>query len=491
MQKGALPQYYGREYVLLILTYSDEIDIITSVVSGRVVAGNGNAGQAKRRCADEGFTQRQEVMKKIVPRIISVDELLREELQIPPYQRPYRWTRKNVAALLNDIDNAIADSKRPDYNGFKYRVGTIIIHNKKDETGNTTERNIVDGQQRLITLSLIKRALYPAFTNSLLEHKYSDKDSVGNISDNYRFILEWKSVNSGKLEDYRGAFKNILEAILIEVDDISEAFQLFDSQNTRGRELDPHDLLKAYHLRKMNEYSFEKFNLVRRWEDIPPYQIRDLFSLYLYPILNWSRKEKTKPFTRKNTDAFEGVNADWTYTYAERTKKAMPCFQINEPFIAGGDFFRMVEHYIVLLADLKREIDKIIDGWKVFQGDIAGQYSSTGFRYALNLFYCAALFYFDRFHSLDEMAVKKLFAWAMMIRVDMKKLGFDTVNNYAVGDTDDKYRTNSIPMFFRIATARSSRDISDLRIAVKRANDCAGAKEWDSLYDSLKKIMGV
>ena len=49
LQKGALPQYYGREYVLLILTYSDEIDIITSVVSGRVVAGNGNA---IRRSAD-------------------------------------------------------------------------------------------------------------------------------------------------------------------------------------------------------------------------------------------------------------------------------------------------------------------------------------------------------------------------------------------------------------------------------------------------------
>ena len=502
MQKGALPQYYGREYVLLILTYSDEIDIITSVVSGRVVAGNGNADQAKRRCADEGFTQRQEVMKKIVPRIIRVDELLREELQIPPYQRPYRWTRKNVAALLNDIDNAIADSKRPDYKEFRYRIGTVIVH-KKDADGR--KMDIVDGQQRLITLSLLMLALddfpyakecYPLVRFSACgdqdaDHYRFDKDSRINIADNYRFIREWKSVNEGKIADFRNAFGEILEAVLIEVDDISEAFQLFDSQNTRGRELDPHDLLKAYHLRKMNEYSFEKFNLVRRWEDIPPYQIRDLFSLYLYPILNWSRKEKTKPFTRKNTDAFEGVNADWTYTYAERTKKAMPCFQINEPFIAGGDFFRMVEHYIVLLADLKREIDKIIDGWKVFQGDIAGQYSSTGFRYALNLFYCAALFYFDRFHSLDEMAVKKLFAWAMMIRVDMKKLGFDTVNNYAVGNTDDNYRTNSIPMFFRIATARSSRDISDLRIAVKRANDCAGAEGWNTLYDSLKKLMGV
>ena len=32
---------------------------------------------------------------------------------------------------------------------------------------------------------------------------------------------------------------------------------------------------------------------------------------------------------------------------------------------------------------------------------------------------------------LDEMAVNKLFAWAMMIRVDMDNLGMDTINNYA------------------------------------------------------------
>lgn len=431
---------------------------------------------------------------------ISVNELLNMDLKLPVYQRPYKWTRKNVADLLNDIGTAIEDNRRPDYNGFKYRVGTIIIHNKKDETGNTTERNIVDGQQRLITLSLIKRALYPAFTNSLLEHKYSDKDSVGNISDNYRFILEWKSVNSGKLEDYRGAFKNILEAILIEVNDISEAFQLFDSQNTRGRELDPHDLLKAFHLREMNEYAFEKFNLVKRWEDIRPYLIKELFSLYLYPILNWSRKEKSKAFTAQDIDTYKGVSSDCTYTYAERVKKAMPCFQIDQPFSAGGDFFRMVEHYINLLADLKNElfkddskfkkIKKILNDNIIKQDGNIEQYSSTGFRYAVNLFYCVLLFYFDRFHMYDEMAVNKLFVWAMMIRVDMENLGFDTINNYAIGDEDKDY-TNRIPMFFKIATARNSQEITNLRIQVRRNPDHAKSeKNWDSLYGELKGLMG-
>lgn len=41
--------------------------------------------------------------------------------------------------------------------------------------------------------------------------------------------------------------------VVITVDKISEAFQLFDSQNTRGRALYPHDLLKAYHLREIHD----------------------------------------------------------------------------------------------------------------------------------------------------------------------------------------------------------------------------------------------
>lgn len=431
-------------------------------------------------------------------RIVSINQLLDMQLSIPEYQRPYKWTRKNVADLLNDIGTAVEDNRRPGFDGFRYRVGTVIIHNKKDEAGNITERSIVDGQQRLITLSLIKRVLDPSFTNSLLGHKYLDKTSINNISDNYRFILEWKSVNGDKLEDYRGAFENILEAVLIEVDDISEAFQLFDSQNTRGRELDPHDLLKAYHLREMNEYAFEKFNLVNRWEDIRPYLIRELISLYLYPILNWSRKEKSKAFTAQDMDTYKGVSSDCTYTYAERVKKAMPCFQIDQPFSAGGDFFRMVEHYINLLADLKNEIatnkafsniNRIIENNIIKRKDNIEQYSSTGFRYAINLFYCALLFYFDRFHMYDEMAVNKLFVWSMMIRVDMENLGLDTINNYAIGN-DDKDYTNSIPMFFKIATARNSQEITDLRIQVLRPNDKAKSEKWQDLYKKLKAIMG-
>ena len=71
--------------------------------------------------------------------------------------------------------------------------------------------------------------------------------------------------------------------------------------------------------------------------------------------------------------------------------------------------------------------------------------SSTGLNHARNLFFCALLCYYDRFHNFDVMAVKKLFTWAMMVRIDMQHLGFDTINRYAIGLGDnDKYSNTNL-----------------------------------------------
>ena len=142
-------------------------------------------------------------------KIISINKLLDMPLHIPNYQRPYKWTRKNVSDLLGDIDTAITDSRRPDYTDFRYRVGSVILHN------NNGQYDIVDGQQRLITLSLIKHAIDSQYENLLLKHVFNDSVSVENIYDNNCFIKEWLSMMSPKqIEDYKTAFDNILEAIV-------------------------------------------------------------------------------------------------------------------------------------------------------------------------------------------------------------------------------------------------------------------------------------
>jgi len=417
--------------------------------------------------------------------IKSINALLQMDLAIPDYQRPYKWTIRNVEDLLSDISNAIADSERY-RSGFKYRIGTIIVH--KNDTGSY---DIVDGQQRIISLALLKLYLEPGYECSILSKDFTNKVTQGNIHDNYTFIREWFSLKGEDVKKaFIQAFDNILEVVVICVEKVSEAFQLFDSQNARGKALDPHDLLKAYHLREMKKYPYEMEHAVTKWEAKDTVQIRELFDLFLFPIWNWSRGIKSRPFTAKEIDTYKGVGEASLYTYARRASRGMPYFQITEPFIAGNDFFEMVDHYMYLLQDVKTEIEtnKAFTRIKTVLQDEKG---STGFRYAKNLFYCALLCYYDKFHLFDEMAVKKLFTWAFMVRVDMENLGFDSINKYAVGDVGNSRYTNTIPMFAKISLARLHNEISGLQVKVRRNADAPASSKWQYLYDSLKEINGL
>ena len=430
--------------------------------------------------------------------IKSINELLKMEIDIPDYQRPYKWTIQNIEELLGDISTAINQAglyRTP----FKYRVGTIILH--ENEHGIF---DVVDGQQRIISLLLIKQCIETGVKCPISKKKFSNKITQTNIHDNYMFIREWFSLkNKDDKKNFIRAFDEILEVVVISVEKVSEAFQLFDSQNTRGKSLDPHDLLKAYHLREMKKYPYEMEHAVTKWESKDTNQIRELFDLFLFPVWNWSRGLKSKPFTAKEIDTYKGIPDSSTYSYARRASKAMPCFQITETFISGNDFFEMVDHYLYLIHDIKKEIFNnqdfaeiksiICNGKEVssIKEMDSVKYGSAGFVYARNLFYCALLCYYDKFHNFDEMAVKKLFTWAFMIRVDMENLGFDSINKYAIGDDDNSRYTNAVAMFSKISFARLHNEISSLHIKVKRDPDRANHDKWNDLYKKLKIMNGL
>ena len=422
--------------------------------------------------------------------VISITELLKKKLNIPNYQRPYKWGVKNIEELLKDINVAIEDYDK--YGGrFKYRIGTIILHKKSD--GNF---DIIDGQQRIISLLLIYLCLKPEENFSISDHQFTNKITQANIHENYMFIARWLK---GDKDNFIKAFDDILEVVVLNVKKESEAFQLFDSQNARGKALDPHDLLKAYHLREMKQYPYEMQHAVTRWEAREASQIRELFDLFLFPIWNWSRGMKSKPFTAKEIDTYKGISELLPYTYARRVRKAMPCFQITEPFISGNDFFEMVEHYLQLLTDIKTEIftekkfdeiKKIIcKGRNVYSIEEMDsiKYGSAGFVYARNLFYCALLCYYDKFHNFDVMAVKNLFIWAFMLRVDLRSLGFASINKYAIGGENNSSYTNKIPMFSKISFARLHNEISSLSIKLPEEV----SENWTDLYKDLSIMNGA
>lgn len=87
---------------------------------------------------------------------------------IPDYQRPYSWTTEQTGELLDDLLYAVGQSNDVT-DSSPYFLGSVVII-KKD---NSPHAAIVDGQQRLTTLTILLCALRDlAGANSSYIHEY-------------------------------------------------------------------------------------------------------------------------------------------------------------------------------------------------------------------------------------------------------------------------------------------------------------------------------
>lgn len=386
-------------------------------------------------------------------------EISNVELVIPEYQRPYKWTAKNANQLLDDILEAKNSNKEA------YRVGTLILCKEKDKEG----YGIVDGQQRIITFSLLLKCLDDSVSINLFNKELpNNENSARNIPTNYmalkRRIDNIEKPEREKLNKY---VKENCEMIVVITDDISEAFQFFDSQNARGKTLYPHDLLKAYHLREMRHLSVEETErIVNMWEEINQQKLSALFSDYLYRLKEWVKGNRADGLNEYNMDMFKGVAAKDNYPYAQFYKGAfayaddlnrssipfvtgthrLNAFQINTPIVAGKPFFDYAMHYFNVLSDIQNN-DKyegcFINDNKIVKTLECSKYKrGIGNRLTRLLFDSAILLYVDRFCSekptptdlelLDQFVVYA-FIWAYSMRAQYVNVGWLVAQNYVLG----------------------------------------------------------
>jgi len=386
------------------------------------------------------------------PKIIH--DLFGLDLVIPEYQRPYKWSRKHVLQLVDDLIFH--------QNKSCYRIGTVVLH--KDETKNNA-LNIVDGQQRTVTLCLILHALgetninplmivpesrsdEKVFNTSLLNNAISRK----NIQNNYATIKQrLEDVDKDKLKTF---ILEKCEVVKVVLTDLSEAFQFFDSQNARGKSLEHYDLLKAFHLREMEgSTDGEKKDCVEKWEKaIENQELKPLFNEYLYRIRQWVRGKPAFYFTRNDVELFKGISFSehnkCTYPYAKAleatsfladkyqgnpfmTLTAYP-FQIDQVMINGKRFFEYIEYYRECLSAIKKTKHDCFN--IINHKDYKGK-NRTGDKYTRNLFQAALLYYIDKFGDdyLDQ-AVNAAFFWAYSIRLENTAVRLATMDNKACGD---------------------------------------------------------
>lgn len=403
-------------------------------------------------------------------------------LTIPEYQRPYKWTAKNAGQLLDDIEEAKNNNKEV------YRVGTLILHHdEKDDS-----YNIVDGQQRTITFTLLLKALDKGPISFLGQPLFENSYNLHNVINNYRSLqrriskLYADENEKNNLIDY---ILNRCELIVVITKDLSEAFQFFDSQNARGKTLYPHDLLKAYHLREMSTVSTEETErIVRMWEDLNQKDLSVLFNEYLYRLKEWVRGNRSYELTEHNIDIFKGVTSrdnhpfaqyyKGAFAYADETNhsyvpfvtgvKPLSPFQINAPIIAGQPFFEYAKHYFDILADIRNN-DKY-EGYFINDVDIVKTLdlrhykNGVGNRITRLLFDTAILLYVDRFcpsipskvdlEYLDQFVVMA-FVWAYSMRAQYRNVGWLVAQNYVMGTSKKDGIVNSFNIYKVIAETDS------------------------------------
>ena len=225
---------------------------------------------------------------------------------IPRYQREYKWGKGSWDNLFDDLLE----------NDANYFLGSIICINQSDDAIGMQQLELVDGQQRMTTLSILLAATYSKFNSDIFPANLDDDDKQELFNDRlnlkYKLVLKKQSStarlipqvqndnqqdyyavlkmagilkdadtvpNAGnrrvfkayrhfcdRIEEYLADKSNKLEALItliekintatlvkIEVASHSDAYTLFESLNNRGVPLTAVDLIKNKLLAKLEQ----------------------------------------------------------------------------------------------------------------------------------------------------------------------------------------------------------------------------------------------
>lgn len=397
--------------------------------------------------------------------ILKLEKLPFNKFKIPKYQRPYRWSEKNVLQLLNDVNKARLD------NLSEYRIGSLILHKKDNYL------DIVDGQQRITTIALILKQLCENETSYFSDFcsrvEYNHVDSVQNIRSNYYFISQWieESLDQER-ENYLSYLSRKCSFVFVEVEEehLSEAFQMFDSQNGRGKELEAYNLLKAFHLQDMYEggdnNESDKIHCDKRWEAATRYEDKDILKQviheHLFRTRLWGRNTEASTFTKEELDEFKGFSlnqelVDYPFqniylllqnnkgnilqNTSKRTNnsdvesKFNPFISINQPIINGKSFFDYVNTYIEMykfLFMINKENDtfEFPQFYKTNCLDYNGA-KRTGDGYIRQLYKSTIMLLFDKYGSKGvDRYYKALYSIIYRLRLEKTRVYYNTVAKY-------------------------------------------------------------
>lgn len=271
---------------------------------------------------------------------LTLRQVLEEmQLKIPQYQRIYCWQEKTVIKLLDDIHRITNE----------YCIGSIILQN------NNNTYDIIDGQQRLVTLSLLFLELGMAEKISLLDQKFEDTEATKYIQYNKFVINNYCQRNSF---DAKEKLLDLLQlnVLILNNTSLDLAYTFFSNENSHGIPLSDYDLLKAHHLRYVF-YEEQQQHLASRWDklilsetpkdsDYKTYE--QALAIYIFRLRKWLDFDWWNEGEKYNVkNEFEASSLiDSVPPFCEH-------FNYFEPIQGGTHFFEFTDKAIEKLKHFK------------------------------------------------------------------------------------------------------------------------------------------
>lgn len=241
---------------------------------------------------------------------LKIGELLtNDKYFIPIYQRNYSWGDEEISYLIQDLWNAYLNNENKNY-----YIGSLVVNKK--ENG---DFEVIDGQQRLTTLTLI---MHYFCMNNLYEN-----DFARNVHFEHRKDSDW-ALEHLELDNIHNVFKNALksikkywaadqktveqqksladflltkvEIIRTEVPENTDLNHYFEIMNSRGEQLEKHEILKARLMKNLPAKSFEQLLFAKIWDacsDMTQYAVMGIESELRKNIFGEDWTNMPKPFT--------------------------------------------------------------------------------------------------------------------------------------------------------------------------------------------------
>lgn len=260
----------------------------------------------------------------------SLGKLFGNNLVIPNYQRNYCWEDKQVKTLWENLKEIPQKDE--------YHLGTIIL--QKDKNGDYA---VIDGQQRLVTLTLIVRELNYQGKMPLLTQRFLSENSREHIANSRWLIKHLTSKTYDETLCSRIINQLVFTVLILKESRLDLAYTFFSNENSKGVPLSDYDLLKAHHLR----YIFmekQAEHLASRWNDMIENEysfLEKTLATHLFRLRKWMRKKDFNPDERfcVKEEFSSALILPEIPPFGEK-------FDFYEKIQGGSHFFAYTEHFV-------------------------------------------------------------------------------------------------------------------------------------------------